>query len=65
MYIEALDASSAIDSITSTFAEKNIGIELVEQKKALKGGSLPVVVITDLFAEREYEDLYENLINLD
>tara|TARA_B100001063_G_scaffold55715_1_gene49670 strand:- start:5706 stop:6968 length:1263 start_codon:yes stop_codon:yes gene_type:complete len=65
LYIEALDASSAIDSITSTFAEKNIGIELVEQKKALKGGSLPVVVITDLFAEREYEDLYENLINLD
>ena len=65
LYIEALDASTAIDSITSTFAEKNIGIELVEQKKALKGDSLPIVVITDLFAEREYEDLYENLINLD
>ena len=64
-YIEALDASIAIDSITSTFAEKNIGIELVEQKEALKGGSLPIVVITDLFAEREHEDLYENLINLD
>ena len=64
-YIEALDASIAIDSITSTFAEKNIGIELVEQKKAFKGGSLPIVVITDLFAERKYEDLYENLINLD
>ncbi|MFL2714488.1 MAG: homoserine dehydrogenase [Gammaproteobacteria bacterium] len=65
LYIEALDASTAIDSITSTFAEMNIGIELVEQKKAFKGGSLPIVVITDLFAEREYEDLYENLINLD
>ena len=65
LYIEALDASTAIDSITSTFAEMNIGIELVEQKKALKGGSIPIVVITDLFAEREYEDLYENLINLD
>ena len=65
LYIEALDVSTAIDSITSTFAEKNIGIELVEQKKALKGVSLPIVVITDLFAEREYEDLYENLINLD
>tara|TARA_S200000501_G_C20805994_1_gene736167 strand:+ start:216 stop:1478 length:1263 start_codon:yes stop_codon:yes gene_type:complete len=64
-YIEALDASIAIDSITSMFAEKNIGIELVEQKEALKGGSLPIVVITDLFAEREHEDLYENLINLD
>ena len=64
-YIEALDASIAIDSITSTFAEKNIGIELVEQKEALKGDSLPIVVITDLFAEREHEDLYENLINLD
>ena len=65
LYIEALDASTAIDSITSTFAEKNIGIELVEQKEALKGDSLPIVVITDLFAEREHEDLYENLINLD
>ena len=65
LYIEALDASTAIDSITSMFAEMNIGIELVEQKKAFKGGSLPIVVITDLFAERKYEDLYENLINLD
>lgn len=64
-YIEALDASISIDSITSTFAEKNIGIELIEQKEALKGGSLPIVVITDLFAEKEHEDLYENLINLD
>lgn len=64
-YIEALDASISIDSITSTFAEKNIGIELIEQKEALKGGSLPIVVITNLFAEKEHEDLYENLINLD
>jgi homoserine dehydrogenase len=64
-YIEALDASITIDSITSTFDEKNIGIELIEQKEALKGGSLPIVVITDLFAEKEHEDLYENLINLD
>lgn len=64
-YIEAQDASISIDLITSTFAEKNIGIELIEQKEALKGGSLPIVVITDLFAEKEHEDLYENLINLD
>ena len=64
-YIEALDASITIDSITSTFDEKNIGIELIEQKEALKGESSTIVVITDLFAEKEHEDLYENLINLD
>ena len=52
-------------SITSMFAEKKIGIESIVQKEDLKDNMVPIVLITDLFLEKEHDDLLKNILNLD
>lgn len=51
-------------SITSIFAEKNIGIESIVQKENLKENRVPIVLITDLFLESNHMKLLENILKL-
>ena len=64
-YIEAEDIPGVMASITSMFAEKKIGIESIVQKEDLKNNMVPIVLITDLFLEKEHDDLLKNILNLD
>ena len=52
-------------SITSIFAEKNIGIESIVQKENLKEKRVPIVLITDLFLESKHVELLSNILKLD
>ena len=64
-YIEAEDIQGVTASITSMFAEKNIGIESIVQKENLNEKVVPVVLITDAFVESNHIELKENILNLD
>ena len=63
-YIEAEDTPGVMASITSMFGEKKIGIESIVQKEDSKENMVPIVLITDPFFEREHEDLFKNILNL-
>ena len=63
-YIDAEDIPGVMASITSIFAEKNIGIESIVQKENLKEKRVPIVLITDLFLESNHMKLLENILKL-
>ncbi len=63
-YIDAEDIPGVMASITSIFAEKNIGIESIVQKENLKENRVPIVLITDLFLESNHMKLLENILKL-
>ena len=52
-------------SITSTFADKKIGIETIVQKEELNEGIVPIVIITDPFLESENAELIKKIDELD
>ena len=64
-YIEAEDVPGVMALITSQFAKKKIGIESIVQKENLKNNMVPIVIITDLFVEKDHKDLLHTLKNLD
>ena len=64
-YIEAEDVPGVMASITSQFAKKKIGIESIVQKENLKNNMVPIVIITDLFVEKDHKDLLQTLKKLD
>ena len=65
IYIEADDIPGVMASITSTFADKKIGIETIVQKEELKEGIVPIVIITDPFLESENAELIKKIDELD
>ena len=64
-YIEALDIPGVMASITSLLASRGVGIESIVQKEELNGESVPIILITDPFKEKEHSLLREELLNLD
>ena len=64
-YIEAEDVPGVMALITSQFAKKKIGIESIVQKENLKNNMVPIVIITDLFVEKDHKDLLHTLEKLD
>ena len=64
-YIEAEDVPGVMALITSQFAKKKIGIESIVQKENLKNNMVPIVIITDLFVEKDHKDLLQTLEKLD
>ena len=64
-YIEAEDVPGVMALITSQFAKKKIGIESIVQKESLKNNMVPIVIITDLFIEKDHKDLLHTLKKLD
>ena len=64
-YIEAEDIPGVMDSITSMFAEKKVGIESIVQKEDLAENMVPIVLITDPFIEKDHKELISNILNLD
>lgn len=64
-YIEAEDVPGVMALITSQFAKKKIGIESIVQKENLKNNMVPIVIITDLFIEKDHKDLLHTLKKLD
>ena len=64
-YIEAEDVPGVMALITSQFAKKKIGIESIVQKENLKNNTVPIVIITDLFVEKDHKDLLQTLKKLD
>ena len=64
-YIEAEDVPGVMALITSQFAKKKIGIESIVQKENLKNNMVPIVIITDLFVEKDHKDLLRTLKKLD
>ena len=64
-YIEAEDVPGVMALITSQFAKKKIGIESIVQKENLKNNMVPIVIITDLFVEKDHKDLLQTLKKLD
>ena len=65
IYIEADDIPGVMASITSTFADKKIGIETIVQKEELYEGIVPIVIITDPFLESENAELIKKIDELD
>jgi homoserine dehydrogenase len=64
-YIEAEDVPGVMALITSQFAKKKIGIESIVQKENLKNNMVPIVIITDLFREKDHKDLLHTINELD
>ncbi len=64
-YIEAEDEPGVMALITSQFAKKKIGIESIVQKENLKNNMVPIVIITDLFLEKDHKDLLHTINELD
>ena len=64
-YIEAEDVPGVMALITSQFAKKKIGIESIVHKENLKNNMVPIVIITDLFVEKDHKDLLQTLKKLD
>lgn len=64
-YIEAEDVPGVMALITSQFAKKKIGIESIVQKENLKNNMVPIVIITDLFVEKDHKELLQTLKKLD
>ena len=49
----------------SIFAKKKIALESIAHKEDSKENISHIIVITDLFLERELQYLYENILNLE
>lgn len=64
-YIEAADVPGVMALITSQFAKKNIGIESIVQKENLNNNMVPIVIVTDLFLEKDHKDLLHTINELD
>lgn len=64
-YIEALDIPGVMASITSLLALREVGIESIVQKEELNGESVPIILITDPFKEKDHSLLSKELLNLD
>ena len=64
-YIEAADVPGVMALITSKFAKKKIGIESIVQKENLNNNMVPIVIITDLFLEKDHKDLLHTINELD
>ena len=64
-YIESNITPEAVEKITSIFAKKKIALESIAHKEDSKQNISHIIVITDLFLERELQYLYENILNLE
>ena len=64
-YIESNITPEAVEKITSIFAKKKIALESIAHKEDSKENISHIIVITDLFLERELQYLYENILNLE
>ena len=64
-YIEACDVSGVMASISSIFANKDVSIESISQKENLNDDLVPIIIITDPFKEKDYQELVDNLLDLD
>ena len=64
-YIEAADVPGVMALITSQFAKKKIGIESIVQKENLNNNMVPIVIITDLFLEKDHKDILHTINELD
>ena len=64
-YIEASDLSGVMASISSIFANKDVSIESISQKENLNDDLVPIIIITDPFKEKDYQELVDNLLELD
>ena len=64
-YIEASDVSGVMASISSIFANKDVSIESISQKENLNDDLVPIIIITDPFKEKDYQELVDNLLELD
>ena len=64
-YIQAADVPGVMALITSQFAKKKIGIESIVQKENLNNNMVPIVIITDLFLEKDHKDLLHTINELD
>ena len=64
-YIEASDVSGVMASISSIFANKDVSIESISQKENLNDDLVPIIIITDPFKEKDYQELVDNLLDLD
>ena len=64
-YIEAADVPGVMALITSQFANKKIGIESIVQKENLNNNMVPIVIVTDLFLEKDHKDLLHTINELD
>jgi homoserine dehydrogenase len=64
-YIEASDVPGVMASISSIFANKDVSIESISQKENLNDDLVPIIIITDPFKEKDYQELVNNLLELD
>ena len=64
-YIQAADVPGVMALITSQFAKKKIGIESIVQKENLNNNMVPIVIITDLFLEKDHKDILNTINELD
>ena len=64
-YIEAKDIPGVMASITSLLAVKGVGIESILQKEELGGNLVPIILITDIFKDKDSADLQIELLALD
>ena len=64
-YIEAADVPGVMALITSQFTKKKIGIESIVQKENLNNNMVPIVIVTDLFLEKDHKDLLHTINELD
>ena len=64
-YIQAADVPGVMALITSQFAKKKIGIESIVQKENLNNNMVPIVIVTDLFLEKDHKDLLHTINELD
>ena len=49
----------------SIFANKDVSIESISQKENLNDDLVPIIIITDPFKEKDYQELVDNLLDLD
>jgi len=64
-YIEAKDTPGVMASITSLLAVKGVGIESIFQKEELDGNLVPIILITDIFKDKDSAELQAELLALD
>ena len=64
-YIEAKDIPGVMASITSLLAAKGVGIESILQKEELDGNLVPIILITDIFKDKDSAELQIELLALD
>ena len=64
-YIEAQDIPGVMASITSLLAAKDVGIESILQKEELGGNLVPIILITDIFKDKDSIELQIELLALD